>query len=100
MSDESTLLRQLASEIDALGAMRSNFGNGPTTEAGGVNVDVTWSWGSSCVGYKELRAAIRKLVDAQWTELAVKAIEAQEAKVQLLRAQVAAVSSAWGQLSL
>lgn len=51
-------------------------------------VDVGWSQGSACGGYKELSAAISAVVSDRWNELRDEAVARAEAQVQLARKQL------------
>jgi hypothetical protein len=71
--------RQLAEAIDKLDAMKA-FSCGNKAELPG-NVHISWDWGSSTPGYKELCASIGSIVSSSFLALRAEAIQRQETLV-------------------
>lgn len=81
---DSSLLRRIADEIDALNRAESWCPNLHAVD----RVFLTWEAGSGVPGFSDLRREIERIVDEQWPNLREQALEAMRARVNELTAQV------------
>lgn len=79
-------LRQLADAMDRLAAMKSfDFS---AADPHKIGLGVSWSWGSSTSGYRELASGITEVVAGGMHVFRDEAIKRQQAKVDALLAEL------------
>lgn len=87
MSNESTIMYQLAHAIDTLEKMVGFMADSNSPSPG--KLTMAWSWGSATLGYQELQRAIEAVAMEMWPQLRDEAIRRQGIEVERLRLALA-----------